>query len=136
MRLLEGATLRRADVADDVAAVEVRLPGETLVIIVAAISGARGVGFVTPEARRTAWGARLPATSARKAHFEGGHIAGVGPWGLEIVRGTDAARALLIEGARIVMREPSGAPCAEESERDAYAARGESLVEAIADQAL
>jgi hypothetical protein len=95
--LLERAIVRRVDLSDSVAALEVRLPGETLVVLVGIARKLRGVGIVTSEARRAAWKTRLPQGVTRSrtdagARVEGGRVVGVSPRAVEIDK--DGARWL------------------------------------------
>ena len=138
--LLAGASIRRVDHGENVAALEVRLPGETLVVIVAITRGVRGVGIVSPEERRTLWGPRLPAGSPKphaRALLEGGHIIAVGTRGVVIAR-AGQTHVVSIEGPRVVLGSDlatigDDVPA---DDRPAIELRGMALAHALADETI
>ncbi len=138
--LFEGASVRRVDVGAGVAAIEVRLPGETVVVIVAITADARGVGIVTPDARREAWGARLPAgvasPRATRALLEGGHVVALGPRGVTILACENQRHVLGIDGPRVQLLadgrdDPDGRGPYRTEERKTLEALGEVLLRAV-----
>jgi predicted ribosome quality control (RQC) complex YloA/Tae2 family protein len=133
--LLVGAIVRRVDIADAVAALEVRSPGETRVIVMGIARGLRGVGLVSSEERRAAWETRLPAGAPRTrggagAQIEGGRVVGLSPRAVEIEAG--GASFLVALGPLRVTVAPGTveAPDGEDA-RDAYEARGKELLAAL-----
>ncbi len=130
--LFDGASVRRVDIGEGVAAIEVRVPGESIVVILAIMPGARGVGIVSPEARRAAWGGRLPGGSTSRgprALLEGGHVTALGTRSVTIVR-ENVVRVLGIEGAGVglLRGEPAPERPYQEAERGDLEARGEALL--------
>jgi predicted ribosome quality control (RQC) complex YloA/Tae2 family protein len=129
--LLADAVVRRIDLADTVAAIEARLPGESVVIVVGSGRGARGVGVVTPEARRAAWGTRLPAGFSRAragAGIDAARVLGVSSRGVALADG----RVVGIEVLRVGVREGPPGDLADEGERADYEARGAELLRVLA----
>ena len=72
------AVVQRADCAERVIVLEVRVPGVTSWVLI----GSSRVGLLTKEARQRAWGARLPPgferQRAREAALEGSYVVGLG----------------------------------------------------------
>jgi predicted ribosome quality control (RQC) complex YloA/Tae2 family protein len=142
MGLLEGAVVRRADVAATVAAVEVRSPGETCVIVLAAWGSVRGIGIVSSEAQRAIWGGRLPPGAARRKEItlEGARVLGLTLAAVHFSVGPkDAAetRVLALESTGIALRPwPGGSELADEASRAVWEARGEQIARAAAVEAL
>jgi predicted ribosome quality control (RQC) complex YloA/Tae2 family protein len=131
--LLENAVVRRVDLSEAVAAVEVRSPGESAVILLGITRGMRGVGVITSDERRASWGGRLPAGFTRTrsdavAMVEGGHVVAVSARSLTVEK-MGERRVVEILGSRVVVRtgEGFGSP-AEESERAEFEARGKELL--------
>ena len=156
--LFDGATVRRVDVGDGVAAIEVRLPGETAVLIVAITARARGVGIVSNDDRRAAWGGRLPAGAVSRqgprALLEGGQVVAIGPRGVTIAcrsrsgedkdlpsEREDKLRILGIEGPRVqlfpdgAVPAPDGGPY-NDDERATLEALGATLLREVATGAI
>ncbi len=133
--LLHGAVVRRVDIADAVAALEVRAPGETSVVLVGIARGLRGVGIVSSDERRAAWETRLPAGATRTrggagARVEGGRIVGVSARtvgieaeGVTFVISIGPLRIAIAEGT---VDGPDG-----EDVRAEYEARGKELLAAL-----
>jgi hypothetical protein len=148
-RSLTGAPVQRAALAQvgarEVAVLQVRVPGETVHLVVA--SGL-GVGVVGDDARsrlRAALGvAALPAQPYWRARLDGARVAEIGPRAIDVVRGEtrlrlrDAATSLRLEpgaaggdDAGPPTSTPPGAGDAPSEELDALVARGTRILDAL-----
>src|SRR5688572_18699639 len=58
--------VQEADCAERVIVLKVRVPGQTTLVVIGASRATSGAGVLSPEARREAWGARLPPGSVRQ----------------------------------------------------------------------
>jgi predicted ribosome quality control (RQC) complex YloA/Tae2 family protein len=133
--LLHGAIVRRVDLADAVCALEVRSPGETLVVVVGIARGLRGVGIVTSEARRSAWETRLPAGASRSrsgvgARIEGARVLGLSPRAVALEAG-GVAWLVALGPARVGVAEGALPAADAEDQRADYEARGTELLAAL-----
>ena len=137
--LLENAVVRRVDLSDALAAVEIRSPGETTVVIIGIARAGRGVGIVTSEERREAWGTRLPLGTTRSrseagTRIEGGRVTGLSSRGMEVDK-DGTRRVVTIDGARMTVRDGSLESASDESERNLYETRGRELLLTLAEDA-
>ena len=60
------AIVQEADCAERVIVLKVRVPGKTSLVVVGAPRSGAGVGVLSPEERREAWGAKLPPGSVKQ----------------------------------------------------------------------
>jgi hypothetical protein len=105
MPLLSGAVVQRVDSAPGVCAIQVRVPGETVYVLLVASREASGLGLVDADARQAAWSGRRLPPGARRSAF---------------------ARDL--EGARVVEVRARSVVVARDDERFELAALAKSVV--------
>lgn len=133
--LLVGAVVRRVDLADTVASLEVRAPGESHVLVIGIARGLRGVGLVTSDARRAAWETRLPAGLPRArggvgARLEGGQVVAVSAREIGVLAG-GVHFVVTLGPARVAVLEGSVVDPAPLDARAAFETRGDELLEAL-----
>lgn len=83
---LPSAVVQRADCAERVVVLEIRVPGRTAHVVVAATSTGAGAGLLPRAPRQEIWGGRLPPGSARQKARE---------------KALDLARVVAVHGAEV-----------------------------------
>ncbi|MBX3214573.1 MAG: DUF814 domain-containing protein [Labilithrix sp.] len=145
-RSAPSALVQEASSAERVVVLKVRVPGRTsLVVIAAPRSGPAGAALLTIDARREAWGGRLPPgldrQRAREASLEGARVVALGPSAAFIdQRGTP--RVVRAAGGRVVVTDESVSEGAtlfvaiDDEERARLEERGLALARAVAADAI
>lgn len=141
------AVVQRADCAERVVVLEVRVPGltSTLVVGVARGAGHATAGLLVPGARKTAWRARLPPGSERQKPrelaLEGAHVVALGETEIYVVQQGEP-RVLRGQNGRVVVTHAS-APAGttpfidlDATTRAEAEARGMALLARLADESV
>lgn len=146
--------VQRVDAAPNVVVLEVRVPGRTSLVIVAAPKMApiaaegASVGLLIKDTRQAVWGARLPPaarrTRAREDALHGARVLALGVNDVAIEQG-GAPRVVRAQGGRVVITDEDPASkrvaargdffTASDAARATWEAHGKALAEALAAEA-
>lgn len=135
--LLKGAVVQRVDASPGVFAIQVRVPRETVTIVLVAGAGASsGLGLLTPEERRRIWeGGRLPAGAPKRAlprDLEGARVVAVHPRAV-VLATKDGEVAIAIRRGEVALGVSVDGPPCDERERARLFERGAALAQAARD---
>lgn len=98
--------VQEADLSEHLALLKVRVPGASWVLLVAALPGLQRAVVASPEARRAAFGGRVPAgvPLGRAAALVGAKVVGVGARHLSLTLATGEPARLEARGGRVTLR--------------------------------